>query len=325
MRPKHQSDPDPDLATVLLFIWPLMLLVTLAELVLLVFIAGLTGQLMFPALLLCLPFNYAAIKAFCKEVTGGSDVEGQTGDAPVNEQGSEQNDEQGEKKTEEAEQSFHAIAAVSSTWLPCVVGQQSQRIFLVSGIASLASKVFLLVLALTLAASGLQPDVYKRPFLLFCFQEDSLLLKETNTTKCKYSEGNCFPNMNLTHETKYSDALSVIKRSLQDFERTIISIDDDMPQNEKQDLHEVFQNELNTTSKYLTHIKDTEASLKKILYSAGIGRVQQKIRICEDDETPFRLCILSGLVAIIVLAAYAIYRLHKIADYQVLPSYIFFH
>ena len=313
MRPKHQSDPDPDLATVLLFIWPLMLLVTLAELSLLVCISGLTGQLIFPALLLCLPFNFAAIKAFCKEVTGGGDIEGQTGDAPANQKGSEQDDEQGKKNTE----SFHALAAVSSTWLPCVVGQQEQRIFLVSGVASLVSKVFLLLLAVTLAASGLQPNVYKRPFLLFCFQEDSLLLKETNTTKCKFSEGNCFPNRNLTHETKYSDALSVLKKSLQDFERTIISIDEDLPQNEKEDLHEIFQDELNTTSRYMAHVKDSEASLKKILYSAGIGRVQQKIRICEDDETPFRLCIFSGLVAVIILAAFAIYRLHKIADYQV--------
>ena len=183
--------------------------------------------------------------------------------------------------------------------------------------ASLVSKVFLLVLAVTLAACGLQPDIYKRPFLLFCFQEDSLLLNETNTTKCKFSEGNCFPNKNLTHEAKYSDALSVLKKSLQDFERTIISIDEDVPHNEKVDLHEIFQDELNTTSRYMAHIKDSEASMKQILYSAGIGRVQQKIRICEDDETLFRLCIFSGLVAVIILAAFAIYKLHKIADYQV--------
>ena len=74
---------------------------------------------------------------------------------------------------------------------------------------------------------------------------------------------------------------------------------------------------MNTTSRYMARIKDSEASLQKILYSAGIGRVQQKIRICENDETPFRLCIFSGLVAVIILAAFAIYRLHKIADYQV--------
>ena len=42
LRPKSKSDPDPDLATVLLFIWPWMFLITLADLVLLAFIAGLT-------------------------------------------------------------------------------------------------------------------------------------------------------------------------------------------------------------------------------------------------------------------------------------------
>ena len=55
------------------------------------------------------------------------------------------------------------------------------------------------------------------------------------------------------------------------------------------------------------------------LRSAGIGRVQQKIRICEDDKTELllRLSLLSGLLVVVALAVFATYRLHKIADYQV--------
>ena len=34
-------------------------------------------------------------------------------------------------------------------------------------------------------------------------------------------------------------------------------------------------------------------------------------------EIPFRLSILNGLLVIVMFAAYATYRLHKIADFQV--------
>ena len=45
MRPKETSDPDPKVATVLLHIWPWMFLVTVANLVFLVFIAGISGPI----------------------------------------------------------------------------------------------------------------------------------------------------------------------------------------------------------------------------------------------------------------------------------------
>ena len=50
-------------------------------------------------------------------------------------------------------QSFIAMAAFCSTWLPCVVGDHP-KIFLVSGVTSLASKVLLLIVALTFAETG---------------------------------------------------------------------------------------------------------------------------------------------------------------------------
>ena len=53
---------------------------------------------------------------------------------------------------------------------------------------------------------------------------------------------------------------------------------------------------------------------KKLRFS---GKLQQKVRICQKDETPFRLYILSGLLVVVALAAYATYRLHRIADYRV--------
>ena len=87
-------------------------------------------------------------------------------------------------------QSFIALAAFCSTWLPCVVGDH-KKIFLVSGVTSLATKVLLLAVALTFAETGLQSHVYKKPFLLFCFKENPIHLSETGVTQCKMSNGTC--------------------------------------------------------------------------------------------------------------------------------------
>ena len=50
---------------------------------------------------------------------------------------------------------------------------------------------------------------------------------------------------------------------------------------------------LDKSSTYLAHINVSKVEIDQILFSAGVGKVQQKIRICEENETPFRLCILA--------------------------------
>ena len=61
----------------------------------------------------------------------------------------------------------------------------------------------------------------------------------------------------------------------------------------------------------------TKAELDEIVTSTEGGKVQQKVRVCEKSESLLRLCLLLGLLAVIDLAAYSIYMLHKIADYEV--------
>ena len=295
LRPKDYSDPDPKLATVLLHIWPLMILVTLANLVFLVFIAGLTGPYIFPALLLCYILNYAALRVFCK-------VEIRTGDP----------EDQNEALVKE-NKSFIALAALSSLWLPSVVGRHSQRIFLVSSIASLASKVLLLGVAVTLADSGLQGYVHERPFLLFCFPENSPVLNQTGVRPCKYSEDTCFSVRNVTQESRIAVALSVVKEAVSEYEHILNDIEDD---SQKAELKDFVKAELQISTAYLAHIRGSKAAIDETLQSAGVGKVQQKIRICEENETPFRLWVLAGLLVVLALAAYATYRLHRIADYQ---------
>ena len=300
MRPKDKSDPDPKLSTVLLHIWPLMLVVTLASLYLLVLIAGLIGIYIFPALLLCFCLSFGMMKCFCKDYKVKGKVEQDPEDVTT------------ERKT----QSFVALAALCSMYLPSVVGHQEQRIFLVSGMTSLASKILLLVLAVTLAAFGLQPYIHTRPFLLFCVERNSPLLLEKDIRSCSISEQNCLPIRNMTQEERYVTALNTLKNALEEFDYTIDTIDDAVAAEKRED-RDFFPKNLTNTLPLLGNIEGLKSEYEEKLSSLGIGKAHQKIRICEDDETPLRLCILVSLLIIVALAACATYRLHRIADYKV--------
>ena len=349
LRPKSKSDPDPDLATVLLFIWPWMFLITLADLILLAFIAGLTGVFIFPALLLCFGVNYVVIKIICREIGGRGDIEGQVesglelevvseknGERSQSEEGSEEKDVKEKKNLDETPESFHAVAALCATWLPSVVGDQRQKLFLVCGVTSLATKLFVLVLAVVLSGSGLQPHIYERPFLLACVEEHSQLLNQTGITRCKFSEDNCLSNKNLTLETKIADAHSALREAVLRYEHILKSTANET---EQQHIKDFLQDEFNFVSDTKTRISGSKKKIKETFPFAGKGTIQQKVRVCEVTipilsinkqvilrhqmqepkyEIPFRLIILNGLLVVVMLAAYATYRLHKIADFQVL-------
>ena len=295
-----------------------MILLTLADLLLLVVIAGLMGALIFPALLLGSGLNYGVIKfvvtrIIYREIKEEGDIEdgveheellkmdkeGGVDQSEKSKEGSGEND--AEENPEETPESFHAIAALCATWLPCVVGEQKEKLFLVTGVTSLVFKVLLLVLAVTLAGSGLQPDIYERPFLLFCFDEHSPALNKTGITPCKYSEDQCRPPTNLTNKAKIVEALSVVEMAVLQYKHILIDINDDNLE------------QLNIASEFLSHVITSKAEIEE----AGIWKMQQRIRVCEENETPFRLCILFGLLVVILLAAYATFRLHMIANYEV--------
>ena len=217
------------------------------------------------------------------------------------------------------------MAALSSLWLPSVVGPQHSRIFLVSGIASLVTKVLLLVAAVALAEAGLLTSVHPKPFLLFCFDEYPSHLNESIVTPCRFSEhnvseGNCFVTKNMTHEKRLGNALADLERALEEYNRIVKSIDDDRKA-ESVEGSTLFQNKLNKTSPLLDEVKQLKGDVDKEVRSSGTGKVQQKIRICMKHETPFRLGILSGLLVVVALAVYATYRLHRIADYRVFELY----
>ena len=293
-----------------------MLVVTLASLYLLVLIAGLIGIFIFPALLLCFGLSYGTMHYLCKapreerEVKVGKDPEN-VGSGTDNNQDRELVSE----STNADSQSFVGIAAFSSMYLPSVVGHQEQQIFLVSGMTSLATKILLLVLALVLASSGFQQHINKRPFLLFCVEKNSSLLHDDHVRPCSFSEGNCFPIRNMTQEERFVNAAARLQSALEEYDFITSMIDNDVAA-EKRENRDFFPKDLINTSTLLGKIEGARRENEKKLRSFGVGETHQKIRTCEN-EIPLRLGILVSLLAIVVLAAYSTYKLHRIADYQV--------
>ena len=155
-RTKDKSDPDPNVSTVLPHIWPLMLLVTLAKLVILTLTAGLLGPYIFLGLALLFLINYALLYAFCKKTMEEGSTAYKSSEDPEALLLQQNNDASKQKVRAGEEEDFILIAALCSIWLPSVVGDQSQRIYLVRGMTSLVSRVLLLAIVVGLAASGLQ-------------------------------------------------------------------------------------------------------------------------------------------------------------------------
>ena len=263
-----------------------MLLLVVANLSLLVFIAGLAGWLVFPALLVCCVVDLLALYIFCTSVRENFDLE--NGKA-----------EESKKAFEEENRSFIYLSALSSLWVSSVVGHQPQRIFLVSGIATLLTKLAVLAVVVALAESGHLTKIHPRPFLLFCFQENSThlarLKREGEVVTCKFSEDTCFNHVIQTprNQTLIADAISSVDEAIEKLER-ILNIERD-----------------DQTKSFLKHINKKTSRPED-------SKLQQKVRICEEDETPIRLGLLAGIVVLTAIASYAIYWLHQIADYKVL-------
>ena len=268
-----------------------MFLITLADLLLLAFIAGLTGALIFPVLITFFGVNYVVIRIICREIRGQGDREGQAesgleleevseqdGERSQREERSKEKDVEEKKNLDETPESFHVIAALCATWLPSVVGDQRQKLFLVCGVTSLASKVFVLLLALVLSGSGLQPHIYERPFLLACVDEHSPLLNQTGITRCKFSEDNCLSDKNLTIQTKIADAHSELKEAVLRYEHILNSTDKEVLDPEQQDF---IEDEFNFIKDSMTHISGSETKIKENFPLAGKGTIQQKVRVCE--------------------------------------------
>ena len=127
MRTADKADPDPELMTISLRIWPRMVLITIADLLFLAYIAGLSGGYVFIAIFINFLTTYGVLWKTLK-ITSRED----SGDRKEQEQ-IPMLAEAGVEKAKEEEEDFIFTASICSTWIPSVVGDPKQRFFLKAG------------------------------------------------------------------------------------------------------------------------------------------------------------------------------------------------
>ena len=197
---------------------------------------------------------------------------------------------------------------------------QKQNIFLISGMTSLATKVFFLTVAVVLAKCGFQDQIYPRPFLLYCFKnESSPLLREAGVTPCTGLLGDCFSKNNATLDNaiRIQDALEQLNDVVSTYQNLRTDIQRDNYPIEQGKAHDFFQKKLFDSSAFLDQIMQTRAELDDIVTATGAGHLQQRLRVCQENEWLIEIVLLVGLIIVIAIAVYATIRLHQKAEYEV--------
>ena len=140
-RSKDEADPDPALPMVALRVFPWMLLVVANSLLMWIAIGGMIGLWFFPAVYINFVTIYVLIRSFIDE---DFKVEGRRG-----------------------KERFLLKSALTSLWLPSVVGDHP-KMFIVSAVCNLVTKILILIVALTYAFLGAQQHIQPHPFIFWC-------------------------------------------------------------------------------------------------------------------------------------------------------------
>ena len=150
----------------------------------------------------------------------------------------------------------------------------------------------------------------------------SPLLNEigANVTLCDLDDGDekypsCVPSQaDRDEDKKLTDLLMVLKRmevEKNNFEEMSIGIN--MTE---------FEHQLPN----LENIQKLKKEVKQKIYNLGVSRLVQKVRVCSKrtneffrikNENLFRIGTLIVILLLVAIAAWATYRLHKIASYKV--------
>ena len=360
MRTREEADPNPETATLVLRVWPYMIATTIANLVLLVCMGGILGGYIFCCLVLNFLSVFTTLKLTAKhfrEEKGSislkkkkkkrvnSDEEKK--DAKVENEVVELSTQQRkgdtdlevDKDVENLSQDLESadddtsliIASLCAVWIPCVVGRSSSRIFLISAITSLATKVLILAVAICLCETDLQHHLHPQPFLLLCRPENSSLLDEVGekVARCTWNgKKHLYCLSEGAEEAKNLIKMEASLTKMAEANKIYIEELDKLRKVGK--LRTLSKTELSKLRDRVTQIKVDEAILDNIqnltevlrdevskeLEEYGVGIVQQKIRVCDSDETVLRVSVLSVLIVAVLLAARSTVALHKITDYK---------
>ena len=145
LRTKDESDPDPDFKMLLLRIVPWELLIVTNSAIFWTMIGGLLGEYILVGILFTFLSTYGVL--YIQELRNPS---------------------------ADSEEDFKFLGALTSVWLPCVVGNPKSKFFLYASIASLASKVILLLFALLLCKADILDT---KPILIWCKNAPEIELK----------------------------------------------------------------------------------------------------------------------------------------------------
>ena len=161
----------------------------------------------------------------------------------------------------------------------------------------------------------------QNPFLIHCLDEDSPLLNKVgaNVTLCDLDdEDDTWPSCVLSQadrdeDKKLTNLLEVLKRmevEKNNFEEGSKGLN--MSQFE-------HQPNLENIAKLMEEVKE---QIEKL----GVSRLNQKVRVCSKktneffgikNENLFRIGTMIGILLLVAIAAWATFRLHKIASYKV--------
>ena len=336
MRYKDEEETNPPIIA-LITVWPWMMASVIANLVLQVCTGGLLGGYIFP----CLGLNFLIVRTVLEKVNRKHYLEERVSRKTVTEGDTDpevdkdvENPNQDSDLADKVDDTSFTTASLCALWIPCVVGKSSSRIFLTTAITSLVTKVVILTVAICLCVTDLQHYLHKRPFLPLCRDENSTLLDAANVTKCSFTDKKyvyC-----LSYGADEAQSLSKMASSLSTMEQDLQSYSVELNKLRQIDLKTiqvrgVSQNELSRLKEEITKTEldnQREANIQniKILmgevdeelqsYGIGEGTIQQKVRVCEPNESDLRLLFLFGLFLAVLLASLSIAQLHRLTDHK---------
>ena len=257
-RVQDESDPDPDFQMVFIRFVPWELLVVTNSTIFWTLIGGLLGKFVFIGI------------AFCFLCT------------LENLLGQEKRNKKTPGKNPERIRSFVFEAALTSLWVPSVVAHSKSNFYITASIASLTSKIFVLLIAFLLVENNI---IHTKPSLFWCKE-----IAEGPTT--------VLPATIRQNLTENSTKLNTTALSPQ--------------------IQNTTGNH-NNNRKLITFCQIPAARFKSC-WSPNERGLNQKIRICGEgqQEIYFKLALFFLVLISTVLSGLASYHLHKVSDYKML-------
>ena len=198
LRKRDEADPDPKFKLVALRILPWELLIVANSIILWTLIGGLLGKYIF----IGIPFSFATIYGILYMKERGDKLRKEEREAlpEVHDDYEYLSMEEGidgpeansrEAALQEANRDFKFVSALTSIWLPSVVGHSKSNFFIIASLVSLINKLILLTIAILLDTFT---NIDTNPLLIWCKASSTVDLTVTGNRTTKSGIAYCqFP------------------------------------------------------------------------------------------------------------------------------------